>query len=139
MRQPFYLVGRMIDSQGGDIVTRPLRQMLVVDDEQDICTLLMEFFSAHGFSVVSAFSGEEALDQLAQGKPDVILLDILLPGISGIEVLKRAKQLHPRAQILMVTAIDDDRLRLEAHRFGAAGYITKPFDLSPHTWLRVLA
>ena len=114
------------------------RQMLIVDDEQDICALLEDFFSSRGFKVMSAFSGEEALEQLSTDAPDVILLDILLPGISGIEVLKRAKQLHPRAQIMMVTALDEDNLRGEAHRFGAAGYITKPFDLSNQTWIRIL-
>ena len=116
-----------------------MRRMLIVEDEQDICDCLQQFFSARGFSVVSVFSGEEALDRLQEDEADVILLDILLPGLSGMEVLKRAKQLHPRAQVIMVTALDQDTLREQAHRFGASAYITKPFDFSERTWGIVLA
>jgi DNA-binding response OmpR family regulator len=112
--------------------------MLVVDDEREICSLLEDFFTSRGFTVVSAFSGEEALERLADGAPDVILLDILLPGISGLEVLKRAKRTYPRAKIVMVTALDEDDLRSQAHQFGAAEYITKPFDFSDQAWQRVL-
>ena len=116
-----------------------MRRMLIVEDERDICECLQEYFSARGFTVISAFSGEEALDRLQGDAADVILLDILLPGLSGMEVLKRVKQLHPQAQVVMVTALDQDTLREEAHRYGAAGYITKPFDFSDQTWSLVLA
>ena len=114
------------------------RRMLVVDDEPDICSILGAYFTGRGFTVVSAFSGEEALDCLAQNPPDVILLDILLPGISGIEVLKQAKRRYPAVSIMMVTALDEDDLRFQADHFGAAGYITKPFDFSDTMWSRVL-
>jgi len=113
--------------------------MLVVDDEQAICECLADFFSARGFSVVCAFSGEEALDRLVQRSVDTILLDILLPGLSGIEVLKRAKQLYPNATVVMVTALDLDNLRREARRYGAAAFVTKPFDFSGPTWSPVLS
>ena len=116
-----------------------MRRMLIVEDEQDICDCLQQFFSARGFSVASAFSGEEALDRLQKDGADVILLDILLPGLSGMEVLRRAKQLQPHAQVIVVTALDQDALREQAHRYGASGYITKPFDFSEGTWSVVLA
>ena len=115
-----------------------MRRMLVIDDEQDICDCLKDYFSAHGFSVGQAFSGEEALKQLTQEAADVILLDILLPGLSGIEVLKRAKELCPNARIIMVTALDELDLRMQARRYGAAGYVTKPFNLSSMTWSAAL-
>ena len=115
-----------------------MRRMLVIDDEQDICDCLKDYFSAHGFNVGLAFSGEEALKRLTEEAVDVILLDILLPGLSGIEVLKRAKEICPNAQIIMVTALDELDLRLQARRYGAAGYITKPFNLSSMTWSAVL-
>ena len=115
-----------------------MRRMLVVDDEQDTCDCLKDYFSAHGFSVGFAFSGEEALKRLTQEAADVILLDILLPGLSGIEVLKRAKELCPNARIIMVTALDELDLRMQARRYGAAGYITKPFNFSSMTWSAVL-
>lgn len=111
-----------------------MRRMLIVEDERDICECLRDFFSAKGFSVASAFSGEEALEQLDAQPVDVILLDILLPGISGMEVLRRAKATHPHAKVVMVTSLDQMDLRQEAHRCGAAAYVTKPFDFSPGTW-----
>ena len=111
-----------------------MRRMLIVEDERDVCECLAEFFAMKGFSVVSAFSGEEALEQLNAQPVDVILLDILLPGISGLEVLRRAKAKHPSAKVVMVTSLDQLDLRQEAHRCGAAAYVTKPFDFSPTTW-----
>ena len=111
-----------------------MRRMLIVEDERDVCECLQEFFSANGFSVASAFSGEEALEKLDADPVDVILLDILLPGISGLEVLRRAKAKHPNAKVVMVTSLDQMDLRQEAHRCGAAAYVTKPFDFSPGTW-----
>ena len=113
------------------------RQMLIVEDERDICDCLEQFFLAKGFSVTSVFSAEEALSRLESSDPEVILLDILLPGLSGLEVLKRAKSLHPHARVIMVTALDRDDLRLEAYHYGAAGYVTKPFDFSLATWAAV--
>ena len=115
------------------------RQMLIVEDERDICECLQQFFSERGFAVVSAFSGEEALELLKEQPVDVILLDLLLPGLSGIEVLRRAKQLHPQARVVIVTALDQIDLRNQAHRYGAADYITKPFNFSPSTWSAVFA
>ncbi|MBI4342915.1 MAG: response regulator [Candidatus Omnitrophica bacterium] len=114
-----------------------MRRMLIVEDERDIADCLQQFFQAHGFTVASAFSGEEALTRLEEGEAEVILLDILLPGLSGIEILKRAKALYPRARVIMVTALDRDELRVQAHRYGACGYITKPFDFSKETWAAV--
>lgn len=121
----------------GEVGNQAMRRMLIVDDESDICELLKDFFSAKGFAVCSAFSGEEALDILANGSADVILLDILLPGLSGIEVLKYAKELHPYARIIMVTSIDHDDIRNVAQQNGAAAYVTKPFDFSDKTWSAV--
>ena len=115
-----------------------MQQMLIVEDERDIADCLEQFFSAKGFTVASAFSAEEALEGLKTRAPDVILLDILLPGLSGLELLKRAKVLHPTARIIMVTALDQDELRREAYFLGAAAYVTKPFDFSDHTWSAAL-
>ena len=68
----------------------------------------------------------------------MVLLDILLPGLSGLEVLKRAKELHPLVRIIIVTALDQTELRAQAHRYGAAGYITKPFNFTDPAWSVVL-
>ena len=115
-----------------------MQRMLIVDDERDICDCLEQFFRAKGFSVISAFSGEEALAQIEHGPVDVVLLDILLPGLSGIEVLKRLKARYPYVRVVMVTALEQHDLQEAAQRYGAAAYITKPFDLSESTWSSVL-
>jgi DNA-binding response OmpR family regulator len=112
--------------------------LLIVEDERDLCELLAEFFGAKGFAVVSAFSGEEALAKLREQPADIVLLDILLPGLSGLEVLRRIKQLYPKARVIMVTSLDQEETRDQAHRYGAAAYITKPFDFSDTTWSPVL-
>ncbi len=114
------------------------RRMLIVDDEQDICDCLESFFSLRGFSVDWAFSGEEALQHLSRSRADVILLDINLPGLSGIEVLRRAKELYPEIRVVIVTGLDYDELREQAKHCGAAAYVTKPFDFSDLTWSAVL-
>lgn len=110
-------------------------RMLIVDDEQDICAILKDFFTIRGFNVISVFSGEEALERITQ-EPiiDVLLLDILLPGLSGIEVLRRVRELKPDLRIVMITSLDDPSLRQQASYYGAAGYVTKPFDLTDKTW-----
>lgn len=116
-----------------------MRRMLIVEDERDLCDCLEQFFSRRGFSVVTVFSGEEALRWLEASPADVILLDILLPGISGLEVLRRVKQQYPEARIVIVTGLDQLELKAEARLFGASAYITKPFDFSDATWAPVLA
>ena len=116
-----------------------MRRILIVDDEQDVCDCLTEFFKARGFVVASVFSGEEALQHLEHRPTDVILLDILLPGISGLEVLRHAKKRYPGARVIMVTGHDRVELRAEARLYGAAAFVTKPFDFSDSTWSPVFA
>lgn len=113
--------------------------MLIVEDEQDLCDCLQTFFASHGFAVSAAFSGEEALERIQQETPDVVLLDILLPGLSGMEVLKRIKHLLPNTRVVMATGLDGVELRAQAHRYGAAAYITKPYDFRESAWSDVLA
>jgi len=114
------------------------RRMLIVDDERDICELLAEFFESKGFTVTRAFSGEEALEQLEHGTIDVVLLDILLPGLSGIEVLRYTKERQPGARVIMVSALDYPDLRTKAQQYGAIAYITKPFSFSDPAWSAAL-
>ena len=102
--------------------------MLVVDDELRICDFLKGFFSTRGFEVFSATSGEEALAQALSIRPQVVLLDIRMPGISGIDTLTQLKSQHPDTRVIMVTALEDDTLINEAKTRGAADYVTKPFS-----------
>ena len=107
---------------------QPPVRMLVVDDELRICDFLKGFFSTKGYDVFSATSGEEALTQAPAVRPAVILLDVRMPGISGLDALPKLKALNPQTKIIMVTALDDDSLMAEAISRGASDYITKPFS-----------
>ena len=116
-----------------------MRRMLIVDDEHDICECLGDFFSSRGFAVRCTFSGEQALEQILNGETaDVIILDIMLPGISGLEVLKRVKECCPEATVMMITALTEPGIRQEAEAHGAVGLVTKPFDFSERTWSPIL-
>ena len=115
------------------------KRMLIVDDEVDICDCLEQFFLTRGFTVESAYSGEEALNLLERQEADILLLDIRLPGLSGMEVLKRVRDRWPNIRIVMVTAMDRDDLKQKARLYGAVDYVIKPFDFSETTWSAVLA
>lgn len=114
------------------------RRMLIVDDEADVCDCLQTYFEDKGFSVSCAFSGEEALEKLSRAEADIVLLDIKLPGLSGIEVLKRVQKQYRGIKVIMVSALDEVGLRREANYYGAEDYITKPFDFDEKTWSAVL-
>ena len=104
--------------------------ILVVEDEPVMNELVAEILQFHGFDVRCAFSGEQALKAVAEQRPDGVLLDIMLPGVSGYEVchqLKCARETN-LLPVVMLTALDrrDDRVR--GIRVGADAYVTKPFD-----------
>ena len=119
--------------------SQSVRRIMIVDDEPDICDCLEQFFRSRGFAVQSAFSGEEAVERLNEGEVDCIILDVLLPGLTGLEVLKHAKALHPQVRVIVVTAVDDEGVQETARRYGADAVISKPFDFSDSTWSRVFA
>ncbi|MFH1406599.1 MAG: response regulator [Candidatus Omnitrophota bacterium] len=104
------------------------RKILVVDDEERIVNTLEGFFSAKGEKMFTAFSGEEALKVLEEEGPDVMLLDIQMPKVNGIEVLKFAKQGHRSIKIIVVTGHGDE-YRDEVMKLGADAMLTKPFGI----------
>ena len=110
------------------------RRVLIVEDEQAVGQILERFFASRGFSVALVLSGEQALARLQEGAFDVVLVDILLPGIHGLEVLKQAKQRFPNAKVAMVSGLKDEELRAKARAHGAETYVTKPFDFSDPVW-----
>ena len=105
-----------------------LKKVLIVDDDPDFCDVLRDFLRSKGFEVAIALSGEEALRAYMQEKPDVVLLDIRMPGMDGLETLRELKVLDPGANAIMVTAIEDDEFVKRAMVEGALDYITKPVD-----------
>jgi len=105
--------------------------LLVIDDELEVTGYLKEYFQAHGLEVSVATTGEDGLALLtSENPPHLALLDLKLgSGISGLEVLRRAKVAKTKAQIIVVTAVDDRNVAEMAKGFGAVDYITKPFSL----------
>ena len=104
------------------------RRLLVVDDDLPGSRLVKAIFSAEGFDVFSAHSGSEALTAVGTSAPDVILLDVGLPDLSGLEVLERVKASAPRLPVIMLTASTDVATAVRATRLGAFDYITKPLE-----------
>lgn len=104
-------------------------RVLIVDDDQVVCELLCGELEEHGYLCATALSGNDALSKLVAQDFDVVLLDIRLPGISGIEVLREMKLNQCRTVAIMITAINDVKTAIEAMKLGAFDYIVKPFDL----------
>ena len=103
-------------------------RILLVDDESAIRRALRPPLLELGFQVVEASRGEEALQMLRTGAFDVILLDVNMPGIGGIETLRRMRALAPRMPILMLTVRDAEEEKVVALELGADDYVTKPFS-----------
>jgi CheY-like chemotaxis protein len=105
------------------------RTILVVDDNLDSVTIMRGILEARGYAVATAMSGSEALEFLQTGTVDLVLLDIMMPVMSGIEVLQRIKQ-DPTVSalpVILVTAKAQDEDLLSGYQYGADYYITKPF------------
>lgn len=104
-------------------------KLLVVDDEHLIRWSLEQNLKKQGYDVVTAGSGEDALRLVREEQPDLVLLDIQLPGMSGIEVLEKIKDLDDDIVVIMVTANSGLENAVNAMRLGAFDYISKPFNL----------
>jgi len=117
-----------------------MRKVLVVDDEPQAVELLEEFLTAKGYAVVGASGGEEALRRLKEERPHLMLLDIRMPVMGGLEVLRRAREIDREVGIVMVTAVNEESMGREALRMGAYDYITKPLDfdyLERVLWVKI--
>jgi len=109
-------------------VTEPAKTLLVVDDEVAILRFLRAALEEAGFEVVEASSGRRALDLAASRKPDAILLDLGLPDVDGIEVLKRLRE-WTSAPVIVVSVRGDESDKIEGLDCGADDYLTKPFGV----------
>ena len=103
--------------------------ILVVDDEKDICDFLEDLLTEENYRTFTALNGEKAIDITRKEKPDLILLDIKMPGMDGIEVLEKIKGIDPEIPVIMITGYGSLKTAREAMKLGAYDYITKPFDL----------
>lgn len=101
--------------------------VLIADDEAQIHEILSLYFKKEGFKVIEAADGAEALVQVQAGKPDIILLDIMMPVLDGLEVCKQVRKISD-VPIIMLTAKDSDDDRILGLEIGADDYISKPFN-----------
>ena len=102
--------------------------VLLVDDEEQILSILRETLTATGFSVETCNSGEAAVEYLADHHPDMIVTDLRMPGVSGLEVLQEAQKVTPDTQVIILTGFGDMNSAIEALRYGAYDYLNKPVD-----------
>lgn len=105
-----------------------MARILIVDDEKQIRRILSVLLRERGHQVEEALSGEEALDRQSAFHPEIVLLDLSLPGIDGLEALARLLERDPSVDVIMMTAYGTIRSAVEAMRRGAFDYLTKPFD-----------
>ena len=106
-----------------------MNKLLIVDDEIEICEFLKSFFEDRDYKVAVASDGARALEQVNLFHPAVVLLDIQMPGMDGLQTLKKIKEVHPKVKVIMVTAVETQEKIEEAMRLGADNYITKPLSL----------
>lgn len=104
--------------------------VLLVDDEREFVSTLAERMEMRGFAPEVAFNGEQALEMLARNTPDVMVLDVKMPGMDGLEVLRRTRKSHPHIQVIILTGHGSERDEETARRLGAFEHLNKPVDIN---------
>lgn len=104
-------------------------KILVVDDESEIVDQVKEYFEDEGFSVVTAETGKEGMRFFQKEKPDILILDMKLPDMSGLIVLKTVKEQSPKTKVIVVTGYIDQAIIDQAEELGRDTFLQKPFDL----------
>lgn len=103
--------------------------VMVVDDRRGIRRLLQEVLQGAGYYVVTAAGGKEALERIVRLSVDLVLLDMKMPGMNGLDTLTMLKRVRPDVTVLIMTAYEELEVLNEAQRRGASGHISKPFDI----------
>jgi two-component system NtrC family response regulator len=111
------------------MATQKKCNILVVDDEPDIVLILSEFLKKEGFRVYTAHTGEQAIEKVKEFPVDLVLLDLAMPQMDGVQVLKELKKIKPKIEVMIVTAYRDAEKVVETFRLGAFDCLFKPFDL----------
>ena len=106
-------------------------KLLIVDDEIDVREFAANFFRRHKIEVITASGGEEAIDKVDKEKPQLVLLDIKMPDIDGVETLRRLKEKDKNIKVIMVTGRkpEEEGILDECRQLGALDYIHKPLEL----------
>jgi len=107
------------------------RKILVVDDDEHILRSLAQYLELEDFDVTTASSGVEALERFAESRPDLMVLDVMMPGMDGFEVLQKIRQDTETSAlpVLMLTARDQHADIMKGYQMGATSYLVKPFNL----------
>jgi len=121
-------VWQVSKAKGGIVMKGANIRVLVADDEPDIGRLLCRYLSCDGYDCSTALSGEEALRLLEVEEFHLLIADIMMPGMSGIDLLNIVRSLYPELAVLMVTGVDDRDTGILALELGAYGYVIKPFE-----------
>jgi len=108
--------------------SKPKARILIVDDELIVRKSLASWFQEEGYSVDVAESGKQTLEKLVENDWDIFLLDIKMPGMDGLELQRRIKEIHPEASVIIMTAYASVETAVEAMKQGAYDYIVKPFE-----------
>jgi two-component system, OmpR family, response regulator CpxR len=103
-------------------------RVLLVDDEQDFAEVLAERLETRGFSVQKAFNGDDAISLISNQDADVVVLDVLMPGRNGVEILREIKQLKPLTEVIMLTGHATIESAIEGMKLGAYDYLMKPTE-----------
>ena len=104
-------------------------KVLLVDDEVEFASTLAERLALRGVRARTAYDGDEALRLIDEEEPQVVVLDLMMPGLSGKEVLSRIKKLHPRIQVILLTGHGSTRDGIEGMQLGAFDYLMKPLSI----------
>ncbi len=105
-------------------------RLLIVDDEPKVCDMLVQLFTAKGYDALAVGRGEDALALTEAFHPQTVLLDLLMPGMSGIDTLRQLKQLVPPPRVIMLSGADLDEVVQGALQLGADAYVVKPVDVA---------
>lgn len=105
-----------------------MSKILIVDDQKTVCYSLQRFLRSEGYDVHTTTSPNEAMKIIDDIEPAVVIMDVRMPEMDGIDVLKKIKESRPRIQVIMMTAFSTTEKAIQAMKFGAFDYITKPFD-----------
>jgi len=103
-----------------------MSKILIIDDDRDMCALLNRYLTQNGFEVTEIYNGKKALQYLEKSKPDLVLCDVRLEDMDGIDILRKSKELYPDLPVIMITGYSDIRTSVNAMRIGALDYLTKP-------------
>jgi len=106
-----------------------MNKLLVVDDDLHMRMMLEAVLESEGYSVVLAQSGPEALAMMKEEQPSLVLLDYMMPGMNGLDVLREIKKNHGQTDVIIVTGHGNEKLSIEMLKSGAADYIQKPFTM----------